>query len=124
MQDLLETTGMQHPCDLDLLVFFHRHPRVLLTSEQLAARVGYDLKQVARSLDLLIERGLLSRLLNATRVPRVYFFRAGDGEDSVERLLRLGLTPDGRRELIRLLGERASRAAAVQGLREEPRRRP
>jgi hypothetical protein len=28
MQDLLETTGMQHPCDLDLLVFFHRHPRV------------------------------------------------------------------------------------------------
>ena len=24
-------------CDLDLLVFFHRHPRVLLTSEQLAA---------------------------------------------------------------------------------------
>jgi DNA-binding MarR family transcriptional regulator len=115
MQGLLETTGIQHPCDLDLLVFFHRHPRVLLTSEQLAARVGYDLKQVARSLDLLIERGLLSRGLNPSRVPRVYFFRAGDGEDVVERILRLGLTPDGRRELIRLLGERASRAAAVQG---------
>jgi DNA-binding MarR family transcriptional regulator len=110
MQDLLETTGIQHPCDLDLLVFFHRHPRVLLTSEQLAARVGYDLKQVARSLDFLIERGLLSRGLNPTRVPRVYFFRAGDGEDSVEGLLRLGLTPDGRRVLIRLLGERAARA--------------
>ena len=109
MRELLETTGIQHPCDLDLLGFFHRHPRVLLTSEQLAARVGYDLKEVARSLDLLIERGLLSRWLKPARVPRVYFFRGGDGEGSVERLLRLGSTPDGRTALIRLLGGRASR---------------
>jgi DNA-binding MarR family transcriptional regulator len=114
MRDLLETTGIQHPCDLDLLGFFHRHPRVLLTSEQLAARVGYDLKEVARSLDFLIERGLLSRWLNPARVPRVYFFRAGDGEGSLERLLRLGSTPEGRTALIRLLGERASRAALLE----------
>jgi DNA-binding MarR family transcriptional regulator len=115
MQDLLETTGIQHPCDLDLLVFFNRHPRVLLTSEQLAARVGYDLKQVARSLDFLIERGLLSRSQNQTRVARVYLFRADGAEARLERLLRLGSTPDGRSVLIRLLGERAPRAAAVEG---------
>ena len=114
-EELLETAGIQHPCDLDLLVFFHRHPHVLLTSEQLAARAGYDLKQVARSLDFLIARGLLRRRLSHARVTRVYFFRTGGGEDWVERLLRLGLTPDGRSVLIRLLGERASRAAAAEG---------
>lgn len=112
-EDLLETVGIRHPCDLDLLVFFSRHPRVLLTSEQLAARVGYDLKQVARSLDFLIERGLLSRWLNHTRVARVYLFRTGGVEDGVEHLLRIGSTPEGRSVLIRRLREGASRAAAV-----------
>ena len=121
MQDLLETTGIQHPCDLDLLVFFHRHPRVLLTSEHLAARVGYDLKQVARSLDLLIERGLLSRWLNPSRVPRVYFFRAGDGEDVG------GAPPAARLDPGRPEGaDPAARRARVAGRRspgprEEPR---
>jgi hypothetical protein len=114
MQDLLESTGIEHPCDLDLLVFFHRHPRVLLTSEQLAARVGYDLKQVARSLDFLIERGLLSRSQTQTRVARVYLFGPDGAEASVERLLQLGSTPDGRTALIRLLGERASRPGALE----------
>jgi DNA-binding MarR family transcriptional regulator len=114
MQDLLETTGIQHACDLDLLVFFHRHPRVLLTSEQLAARVGYDLKQVARSLDFLIERGILSRSQNQTRVARVYLFRADGAEARLERLLRLGSTLDGRTALIRLLGERALRPGVLE----------
>jgi hypothetical protein len=113
MQDLVETTGIQHPCDLDLLVFFHRHPRVLLTSEQLAARVGYDLKQVARSLDFLIERGLLSRSQTQTRVARVYLFGPDGAEAPVERLLQRGLTPEGRTALIRLLGGRASWPGAL-----------
>ena len=39
-------------CELDLLVFLHRHPRSLLTSEQLAAFAGYDMKQVAKALDV------------------------------------------------------------------------
>jgi DNA-binding MarR family transcriptional regulator len=118
VEELLESSGTQHPCDLDLLVFFHRHPRVLLTSEQLAARTGYDLKQVARSLDFLIERGLLRRRLNHGRVARVYFFRTDGGEAWVERLLRLGLTPDGRRVLIRQLRERASRATGADADRQ------
>jgi DNA-binding MarR family transcriptional regulator len=118
VEELFESAGIQHPCDVDLLVFFHRHPRVLLTSEQLAARTGYDLKRVARSLDFLIERGLLRRRLNHARVARGYFFRADGGEDWVERLLRLGLTPDGRSLLIRRLRERASRAVGADADRE------
>jgi DNA-binding MarR family transcriptional regulator len=114
MQDLLETSGIQHPCDLDLLVFLHRHPRVLLTSEQLAARVGYDLKQVARSLDFLVERGLLSRMQSQTRVARIYLFRADGAEARLARLLRLGSTPDGRTALIRLLRAGAWRPSVLE----------
>ncbi|MGH8137830.1 MAG: hypothetical protein ACREVV_06495 [Steroidobacteraceae bacterium] len=61
---LLRSAGIQHPCDLDLLLFFQRHPHSLLTSERLAAYVGYDLDQVARSLDLLTDAGLLTRLVS------------------------------------------------------------
>lgn len=46
---LLQSVGvLRHPCDLDLLLFFNRHPRALLTSERLAAYVGYDLNQIGR----------------------------------------------------------------------------
>ena len=34
-------------CDLDLIVFLYRHPRMLLTSERLAEFLGYDIKEVA-----------------------------------------------------------------------------
>ena len=33
---LVEVAGLRGPCDLDLLLFFSRHPRVVLSSEQLA----------------------------------------------------------------------------------------
>ena len=29
--------GIRHPCDLDLLLFFYRHPCALLSAEQLVA---------------------------------------------------------------------------------------
>ena len=46
--DVEESLGpLRHPCDLDILLFFHRFPRVLLTSEKLAQYIGYDMKQVA-----------------------------------------------------------------------------
>jgi len=52
--------SVQHACDLDLLLFFSRHPRALLTSEQLVAYLGYDRDRIALSLDGLIEAGLLT----------------------------------------------------------------
>ena len=39
---LLDRIGiLRDRCDLDLLLFFVRHPRVLLSSEQIAALRGY-----------------------------------------------------------------------------------
>ena len=53
--EVLDRLGcLRHPCDLDLLLFFSRHPRAFLVSERLAQYVGYDLPQVAQSLETLI----------------------------------------------------------------------
>src|SRR5262249_8437404 len=78
-EHLLSSIGaLRHPCDLDLLLFFHRHPRALLTSERLGAYVGYDLNQLGRSLDLLTEAGLLERSQNPTHPARMYVLNAPD----------------------------------------------
>ena len=66
---------LRHPCDLDLLLFFHRHPRVLMTSERLAAYVGYDVKQGGRSLDTLLDAAVLQRSPNPTHVVCLYALR-------------------------------------------------
>jgi hypothetical protein len=58
--DLLDRIGcLGHACDLDLLLFFYRHPQAFLNSERLAVYVGYDLSQVVRSLETLMTAGLL-----------------------------------------------------------------
>jgi hypothetical protein len=58
--DLLDRIGcLAHPCDLDLLLFFYRHPLAYLQRERLADYVGYQLPQVERSLETLMTAGLL-----------------------------------------------------------------
>ena len=43
----LQTEGM-----IDRFIFFARYPRTLLSSESLASFLGYDLKDIAESLDV------------------------------------------------------------------------
>ena len=72
---LLNSIGfLRHPCDLDLLLFFIRHPRSLLTSDQIAAFLGYDLKRIADSLDLLLTAKLLTRSQSPAHAARLYVF--------------------------------------------------
>lgn len=68
--------ALQRPCDLDLLVFFARHPRTLMTSEQLARLLGYQLNDVAQSLDVLLGAGFLTLTQNPSRPVRMYVFPA------------------------------------------------
>jgi hypothetical protein len=103
---LVEATGLRDPCDLDLLLFFSRHPRVVLSSDQLAANVGYDLPQVARALELLLGAGLLKRTLNQRASGRMYVLEVEDGEAWLEPLRRACATPDGRNALKALLKQR------------------
>lgn len=91
-------------CDLDLLVFLHRHPRALLTSEQIAAFVGYDIKQIAKSLEALIEAGLLERTQNPMHAARMYVLDLdGPQHGGIRELLKLASTRNGRESTLQTL---------------------
>ena len=99
-EHLLGSIGvLRHPCDLDLLLFFHRHPRAILTSERLAAYVGYDLNQLARSLDLLTEAGLLARSQNPTHAARLYVLKTPE-TGWLASVLDIASTREGRQKLL------------------------
>ncbi len=103
---------LRHACDLDLLVFFARHPRSLLTSESLASFLGYDLKNIADSLDVLLGAGLLKRTQTPTHAARLYVF-APDGTPGgtnggwLPSLLELASTREGRLALRDALARRS-----------------
>ena len=107
-------------CDLDLLLFLYRHPRALLTSDQLAAFIGYDIKQVAASLEAFIDSGLLERTQNPMHAARMYVLvldgpQGGDLTD----ILKLASTRQGRHDILRALPPARPRtdSGPVQGKR-------
>ena len=106
--DLLDRIGcLSCPCDLDLLLFFYRHPRAFLISERLAQYVGYDLPQVAQSLDTLITAGLLQRSPNATHPAQLYVLARGSPLGGwVSSLLRVAEKREGRLAVIQALKQR------------------
>jgi DNA-binding MarR family transcriptional regulator len=106
-EHLLNSIGvLRHPCDLDLILFFHRHPCALLTSERLAAYVGYDLNQVGRSLDRLTDAGLVERTQNPTHAARMYVLKTSES-GWLTSLLEVASTREGRRDLIQAMREAA-----------------
>ena len=112
---LIKATGLRNACDLDLLLFFSRHPRVVLSSEQLAAYVGYDLPEVARALDLLLGAGLLKRTLNHGAPGRMYVLEVDHAEEWLDLLRRVCATPDGRNALKTLLRQRRPQRVGALG---------
>ena len=106
--DLLDRLGyLRHACDLELLLFFYRHPWAFLISECLAEYVGYDLPQVARSLETLITAGLLQRSRDSTRPARLYVLTRGSPlAGSLSSLLRIAATREGRLAVIHALKQR------------------
>lgn len=103
LERLLDAAGLTHPCDLDLMLFLDRHRDALMTSEQLAAFLGYDLAQLAKSLDVLGERQLLLRSQEPTHFARLYRFRAEHADERLQEILEVASTLEGRRHLRRLL---------------------
>ena len=109
---LLDQIGvLRHACDLDLLLFFARHPRSLLASESLAAFLGYDLKEIADSLEVLLHAGLLTREQTAAHAARLYVFAIGDGDGGsgdgwLPSLVAMASTREGRLALREALRRR------------------
>ena len=107
---LLERVGvLRHPCDLDLLVFFARHPRTLMTSDQLAGLMGYGLQQTADSLDMLLKAELIRRTHNPTRAARMYVLVAGANAAWLPPLLEFASTRHGRLAMRHVLARSAGR---------------
>jgi hypothetical protein len=96
--------GIRHACDLDLLLFFYRHPCALLTAEQLVTCLGYECEQVAKSLDGLIEAGLVTRSQNPSRTARLYHLELDALPGGLlSSFLKIVATRPGRQEAMRLL---------------------
>ena len=95
---LLDRIGvLHHPCDIDLLLFFVRHPRALLTSDQIATFLGYEVKQLGDSLNVLVRAELVARTQRLTSAPRMYVFASGGTRDGwLPSLLELAATREGR----------------------------
>lgn len=101
---LAHTSIVRSACDLDLLVFFHRHPRALLTSEQVATFLGYDMKKIAKAIETFVEEGLLERTQNPTHAARLYVLVLNDPRGGLKLLLNLASTRQGRQDILDLLG--------------------
>ncbi len=107
--DLLARIGsLEHPCDLDLLLFFYRHPQAFLKSERLAEYVGYDLPQVERSLETLMTAGFLRQSPDSTRPARLYVLTRSSSALGgwLSSLLRIAATREGRLAVIHALKQR------------------
>jgi len=86
------------------LAFFAKHPRTLMSSEQLARLVGYQLKEIARSLDVLLAAGFLTRTQNPARLAGMYVFATGGTNGgSLPAVVELASTREGRLALRRAL---------------------
>jgi hypothetical protein len=110
LEQLLNIARIKTPCDLDLVLFFARHPDALMTSEQLALLVGYDLQQIAKSLELLVKRKLLRRTQNPTHPARLYRFRPDHWSQRFRDILKIASTVEGRRQIRQLLRQRQVRS--------------
>ena len=95
---------LRSACDLDLLLFFARHPRSLLTSDEIVRFLGYAFKELAASLEVLIAAGVVTRIQNPTRVAQLFVFTPGGLEGGgLPSLLELASTREGRVGLMRAL---------------------
>lgn len=99
-----EIRSIRHACDLDLMLFFVRHPCALLTSEQLFTHLGYGQEQAADSLDSLVDAGFLTRSQGALRAVCLYLLGPGSQRDGpLAPLLQIAAAPGGRQRVMRLL---------------------
>ena len=105
---------LRDPCDLDLLLFCVRHPRALLSSDQIAALLGYPVKRLGDSLDVLVTADLLSRTQKPDGVARLYVFDDSVAPDWLPSLVELASTRAGRLALRNALKDRRKRTPLAQ----------
>ena len=114
----VEAAGIREACEFDLLLFFVRHPRVVLRPEQIATYVGHEVERVARALDQMLAASLLKQGLSSGAGGTMYVLAADDVREWLEPVRRLCATPDGRHALRTLLKERQTATHKLNGSAE------
>jgi hypothetical protein len=108
-QALAAVSVVRNACDLDLFVFLKRHPRSLLSTEQLAAFMGYPMNQIAESIEGFIAAGILDRTQNPAHAARLYQLKIFEPDgDGPSRLRRLASTRQGRQSILQALRRKRS----------------
>lgn len=114
----VEAAGIREACEFDLLLFFARHPRVVLRPEHIATYVGHEVQHVARALEQMLAASLLKRGLSPGAGGTMYVLAADHVAQWLEPVRRLCATPDGRHALRTLLKERRSHTHTMNGSAE------
>ena len=66
--------------------------------------VGYNIKEVAKSIDAFIDAGLLERTQNPMHAARLYLLVLdGPEDDALKALIKLASTREGRQNIVRVL---------------------
>lgn len=115
LQSMLSRIAViRQACDLDLLLFFYRHSRALLTGERIAACLGYDRDQIAKSLDRLIDTRFLTCSQNSSHAARLYVLEwdAVPG-GLLSSFLQIAAMRQGRQDVLQLLRSGGNDAAAA-----------
>ena len=97
--------ALRDPTDLDLLLFFFRHPHVLLTVERVAALVGRDGQRVTVALNGLIDAGLIERITERGLASHIYALRR-PVKDALLSLLTIASSRAGRLAVLQALSNR------------------
>jgi hypothetical protein len=120
---------LAHPCDLDLLLFFSRHPRAFLTVDDLVSRVGYHEGQIRESLETLQRAGIVTWSKEPPQesvpVARLFELTPGIWVDILPSVLWVASTPAGRTALrdalVAAAGTSSQATADTRGPRTDDR---
>jgi hypothetical protein len=100
--------SLRHACDLDLLLFFVRHSHTFLTNETLARFLGYDLPQIADSIDYLADKGLITQMQTPAHAARFYVLTADAPQPEwLPSIVQTASTRPGRLSVIEAMRRRA-----------------
>jgi len=100
---LSHITVLRHHCDLDLLMFFSRHPQVFISREQIARLLGHQLDDTNRSLEGLLAAGVLKRTEGQASPAQMFVLSAAAHEGPIAAVVALASSREGRAALRRVL---------------------
>ena len=113
----LNTLGIAHLAEWDVLAFIHSHGASLASAEKIAALLGYSKPEVGSALDSLTAKGLVERSRNSRGVRFYRFVGAVPGRFAAPGFGRADEIAEDRQGRLLLIGQ-LRHSARGEDLRE------